>query len=513
MHIGGNGDDSGSLLFCDNNQNIIIVGHYNNVAQFDTIFLNSISIYGGAFVTKMDSLGNFLWAKRMVGTNTQYFHSVATDILDNIYVVGSFTETIYLDSLSFTGNGSADFVIAKYNSEGVLQWAKSAGGIDLDGGMSIICSDSLLFVGGEYRDSVYFDTTLLISNSNGYSDIFLACLDLDGNYQWIKTAGGIEWDVSRGITIDEESNIFLTGIYMNTAYFGDTSITSNGSSNAFIAKYDKNGQLKWVRSMGGSGDAWGRSVIISNNEIYVKGHFDGTAQFGPFSLNCQYDSDYFICKLDMNGNFLWAKSIETRLYFMDDFWNHSLESDEFGNIYITGWFMDSLVYDNLTVQSNGSYDIFVIKIDGDGNLIWCLTAGNNHSYGDYSRSIARDGNGNLYITGRFYSTLFFGDSSVSSYGSADVFVAKIHEEPLTVEYDKQSLTVNIFPNPASNVLNIFSNNNSIQEVEIINSKGECISKYNYPNLNYIDVSKFSRGIYFVRIFFTNMSFTKKIIII
>ncbi|MFA5782891.1 MAG: hypothetical protein WC868_11555, partial [Bacteroidales bacterium] len=278
-HGGGGGDDMGySITTSDNiNNNVILVGYYNNTAYFDAIFLNSISIYGGAFLTVMDTLGNFQWAKRMVGTNSSYFHSVVTDIYDNIYVVGSFAETIYIDSLSFTGNGSADFVIAKYNSEGVLQWAKSAGGIGLDAGVSITCSESLLFVSGEFKDSIYFDTTLLVSVSNGTSDIFLACFDFDGNYRWIKQAGGIGWDVSRGVTIDEESNIFLTGIFMNTAYFSDTSITSNGSSNAFIAKYDKNGQLKWVRSMNGTSDVWGRSVIISNNEIYVKGHFNGNA--------------------------------------------------------------------------------------------------------------------------------------------------------------------------------------------------------------------------------------------
>jgi len=250
-----------------------------------------------------------------------------------------------------------------------------------------------------------------------------------------------------------------------------------------------------------------------NNNLFLHGHFYGTAYFDGISLTSTGVSDYFISKLSPTGSVIWAKKIGVTVEPMDDFWNHTLVSDEQSNIYITGWFKDSLVYDSLAIQSNGSYDIFVLKIDNNGNLIWCLTAGNNHSYGDYSRSIARDNNGNLYITGRFYSTLFFGDSSITSYGSADVFVAKIRKEPLTVEFDKQTITVNIFPNPASNEIQIISDNNKIKEVEIFNIKGECVSRYNHTNMNYIDVSKLSKGAYFVRVIFKNITFTKKIIII
>ncbi|MFA4851532.1 MAG: T9SS type A sorting domain-containing protein [Bacteroidales bacterium] len=506
---GGISDDVGHCITTDSDANIIVGGLFNSTAYFDYLQITSMTYNGGGFIAKYDSLGNILWVRKITGTNTSCVQAITTDQNKNIYFTGHFTETTYIDTFSLTSNGSSDLFIGKYDEYGNLLWIKSAGGIDLDAGMTITCSDSLLFVGGEFRDSVYFDTTLLISNGN--SDIFLACMDFNGNYRWIKSEGGTGWDVSRGVTIDEESNIFLTGIFMNTAYFSDTSITSNGSSNAFIAKYDKNGQLQWVRSMNGTSDVWGRSVIISNNEIYVKGHFNGNAQFGTFNLNSQVFSDYFICKLDMSGNFLWAKQIETKLDFMDDFWNHSLESDEQGNIYVTGWFMDSLVYDNFTVQSNGSYDIFVMKIDSDGNLIWALTAGN--ASGDYSRSIARDDNGNLYITGRFYNTLFFGDSSVTSYGSADVFVAKIREEPVSVVYNEEntSLEITVYPNPATNYVNIGYPPMQFEKVEIVSINGKILRTYN-GNQNSLDVSGLASGVYFLKLDAGNMVYVKRVII-
>ncbi|MDY0143651.1 MAG: T9SS type A sorting domain-containing protein [Bacteroidales bacterium] len=510
---GGVSDDVGFSITNDHNNNILIVGKIVSVANFDSLAIASMTYNGGGFIAKYDSSGNVLWVNGISGTRTTAVQSIATDLNNNVYVCGHFTETTYVDTFSLTSNGSSDAFIGKYSANGNLLWIKSAGGIDLDGAMSLICSDSLLFVAGEFKDGIYFDTTLLVSSSVGNSDIFLACLDFNGNYKWVRQAGGNGWDVSRGIDIDNSSNIYLTGIFMETAYFDSLSVYSDGSGDAFLAKYDTNGNIHWVTPMLGTSHTWGRSVITCNDNIFVMGHFEGNVQFGSYNMVSQGYSDYFISKLDEYGNILWAKQITTTLDFIDDFWNHSLESDEQGNIYITGYFMDSLVYDSFSVQSNGSYDIFVMKIDNDGDLIWCLTAGNDHSYGDYSRSITRDNNGNLFITGRFYDTLCFGDSCVTSNGSADIFIAKISETPLNIEFVKETMQIDIFPNPASSFLNIISDDNEIQEVEIIDNNGKCISGYKDSDMSHIDVSDLSKGMYFVRVIYRNITITRKIIII
>jgi len=250
-----------------------------------------------------------------------------------------------------------------------------------------------------------------------------------------------------------------------------------------------------------------------NNNLFLHGHFYGTAYFDGISLTSTGVSDYFISKLSPTGSVIWAKKIGVTVEPMDDFWNHTLVSDEQSNIYITGWFKDSLVYDSLAIQSNGSYDIFVLKIDNNGNLIWCLTAGNNHSYGDYSRSIARDGNGNLYITGRFYSTLFFGDSSVTSYGSADVFVAKLHEDPVSVVYneDNTSLEITVYPNPATDYVNIGYPLMQFEKVEIVSIKGRVLRTFN-GNQNILDVSGLASGVYLLKLDAGKMIYVKRIII-
>ena len=260
-HAGGNSDDVGYSITTDNGNNIIIVGTFNNNASFGTDILSSISIYGGAFVAKIDSSGNFLWSRRVVGTHFTSVYSVTTDLYNCIYILGGFAETTNIETTTLVSNGSSDLFIAKLNYNGDLQWVISSGGIGIDGGMSLTCSDSLLFVCGEFRDSVYFDTTLLISNGN--SDIFLACLDFEGNYQWIKSAGGTLYDVSRSIALDNNTDIIIAGHINTSANFGetDTSIFTYGSADPFVAKYSPNGDFLWVNSFGGADGDRGISVI------------------------------------------------------------------------------------------------------------------------------------------------------------------------------------------------------------------------------------------------------------
>ncbi|MGM0651088.1 MAG: SBBP repeat-containing protein, partial [Bacteroidota bacterium] len=377
---GGGGDDVGYSITTDNNGNIIVAGLFNSTALFDELYITSMTYHSSGFIAKYDNTGNILWLNKISGTRTTYIHSITTDLNNHIYVCGHFTETTYAEADSLTSNGSSDAFIGKYDAQGNLMWIKSIGGIELDGSAGLICSDSLLFVAGEFRESACFDSTLLISAGN--SDVFLACLDFNGNYQWIKQAGGAHYDVPRSITIDNNSDVIIAGHINTNADFGnaDTSVNTYGSADPFVAKYSPDGTFQWVNSFGGIGGDRGISVISDiDNNLFLHGHFYGTAYFDTITLQSSGDEDYFISKLNSNGTVAWANKICTTVYPMDDNWNHTLENDEQGNIFITGWFMDSLSYDGYSVQSNGSYDIFVIKIDPNGDLIWCLTAGNDHS--------------------------------------------------------------------------------------------------------------------------------------
>ncbi|MBI4649166.1 MAG: hypothetical protein HY738_21880 [Bacteroidia bacterium] len=248
-HAGGVGDDVGYCVTTDNEENIIIVGSYNEIAYFGSIPLTSINIHGGAFIAKMDSFGNFFWAQKIVTTYTENIYSASIDNDNNIYITGRFSETMYIDTASFTSNGSGDIFIAKYSTEGNVIWIKTAGSTKLDGGVSIDCDNIAIYVCGEYRDTITFDSIQLFTGDG--AAIFIASLDFNGNYNWVKQAGGTGWDVPRSITIDSNSHILISGIFGDSLDFGDTTLYSNGNLDAFIAKFTPNGQLSWAHNMGG----------------------------------------------------------------------------------------------------------------------------------------------------------------------------------------------------------------------------------------------------------------------
>ncbi|MBI4645416.1 MAG: T9SS type A sorting domain-containing protein [Bacteroidia bacterium] len=175
--------------------------------------------------------------------------------------------------------------------------------------------------------------------------------------------------------------------------------------------------------------------------------------------------------------------------------------------------MDTLYYDDITIPSNGSYDIFVLKLDENGDCIWSLSAGNNHPSGDYSRSITRSPDGSLYITGRFYEYTYFGNEYVMSYGSADMFLAKIMEEPVSVIYHKTERQIVIYPNPAKNICNIIFQGGDIQKAMLVGLDGKPVLINEGCNINKINVSEIPPGVYVLRLYSENSIFFEKIIIL
>jgi hypothetical protein len=181
----------------------------------------------------------------------------------------------------------------------------------------------------------------------------------------------------------------------------------------------------WARSAGGMGDDRGRSVCTdASGNVYVTGYFySQSISFGSFTLNNANSTNYdlFIVKYDASGIPLWAQ----RAGGTSSEYAYGITTDAGGNVLLTGSFNSSSITFGSTVLTNTSAndDIFLVKYDPSGNVLWAKKAGSSSS--DIAQSVASDTAGNVVITGSFNSaSIVFGTDTLTNSGGRDVFVMK-----------------------------------------------------------------------------------------
>ncbi|MCK5052547.1 MAG: SBBP repeat-containing protein [Candidatus Cloacimonetes bacterium] len=470
IKAGGSDWDLGSGIAIDDNGNTYVTGSFRDTATFGSYSLSS-SGSGDIFIAKMDANGNWLWAIQAGGSGFDGGHGIAIDENGNSYVTGIFMDTATFGSYSLNSSGGYDIFVAKIDATGNWLWVTQAGESGWDSGNTIALDDN----GNSYLTGWFEGTTIFGSyslTSSGESDIFAAKMDANGNWQWATEAGGSGTDEGYTIATDDNGNSYVTGCFEGTATFGPYSLNSSGTYDIFVSKMDANGNWQWATEAGGSGTDEGFTIATDDNgNSYVTGCFEGTATFGPYSLSSSGDNDIFVAKMDTNGNWLWA----TKAGCSSSAWGNGIAIDDNGNSYVTGAFMDTVTFGSYSLNSSGSNDIFVAKIGTNGNWQWATKAGGN--YPDHGTAIAIDYNGNSYVTGFFNDTATFGSHDLTSNGEWDIFIAKLGNET-SVESGiiPTKMGLSNYPNPfnPSTTIEFSIQNNSKVKLTIHNTKGQKI---------------------------------------
>src|SRR5438045_1581227 len=269
----------------------------------------------------------------------------------------------------------------------------------------------------------------IISLFTGLSLSYVSFTQL--NLVWAKNVGGTSDVLGQAITTDAAGNVYTAGVFWETADFDSTSsLASAGNYDVFISKMDASGNFVWAKSMGGKSTDIDLSIAVDDfGNVYTTGDFWGTADFDPgpgiFSLTSAGNYDVFISKLDASGNFVWAKNMGGPLFDV----GYSIAVDGSGNVYAIGSCQDTADFDPgngiYNLESAGSDDIFITKLNSSGNFVWAKNMGGSLS--DVGHSIALDGLGNVYSTGWFYGTVDFDPSgkiyTLTSAGEDDVFIS------------------------------------------------------------------------------------------
>lgn len=379
--MGGFGFDRGMYISLDGTGNVCAVGFFKLIADFDPgpgIFNLTSAGNSDMFISKLDTSGNFIWAKRIGGTGEDRAISLALDAAGNVNVVGRFQQTVDFDPgpgiFNLSSAGDHDVSISKLSASGSFMWAIKMGNTAKDRGYGIAVDDfGYVYSVGSFQGTVDFDPgpgSHVLTPVSG-EDVFIQKLDSSGNFVWAKGFGGTSDDQGYDITIDLVGNVLTTGRFRGTVDFdpgpGTFNLTGAGFDDVFISKLDGNGDFLWARSMGGSQDERGNSISTdSSGNVFTTGQFAGTVDFDPgagtFNLTSAGGDDIFISKLDASGNFDWAKSMGAA----GDDKGSEIFADDSDNIFITGDFRNTVDFDpgtnTVNLTSLGQSDLFIQKL-------------------------------------------------------------------------------------------------------------------------------------------------------
>ncbi|MBK7570143.1 MAG: SBBP repeat-containing protein [Bacteroidetes bacterium] len=365
---------------------------------------------------------SFKWAKSGVSQGYDYGNAITSDDSGNVYVTGQLEfRCDFGGGVAYTTAGKHDILLGKYATDGTLKWVKRAGGVGGDVGWGIgVDRVGNIYSTGEFEGTAGWGPgdSMTVWGSN---DIYLTKHSNSGQLIWAKKFGYTSDDKARALVVDRDGNIYLTGYFSGTARFGSINVTSSGNNDVFIAKIDSAGDPQWVRKGGGSREDRGRGVALDRQgNVFITGTFTQSANFSGTTLNSQGKNSLFVTKYDNNGNFQWAKGAGT---CCDTTRGNAISVDLNGDAYIAGYFKDNTTIGSNSFTAFGSSDIFVAKYNGsNGNVIWSKQAGG--PYEDLAFACAFDTVKNqLYVTGQVDDHGNFGSIYVGSAGNRDVVIA------------------------------------------------------------------------------------------
>lgn len=350
---GGYGD--ATCVAADASGNVYITGDFfSGPLTFGTTTLTNAGS-NDIFLAKYDASGNVVWAKSVGGPSQDYSRGLATDLTGNVYITGYFlSPSLVFGTDTLKHITGADVFVAKYNASGNAVWArgakKTSGDPAVSNSVATDASGNVFMTGYFQSPRLIFGTDTLTNTipGGGNNNIFLTKYNALGNLVWAKSAGGI----STSVSTDVNGNAFIIG-----------SLSFTSVVNAFLAKYDASGNMAWAASAIGASPQG--VATDANGNVLITGYFgSANSTFGTITLTSAGSSDIFLAKYDATGNAVWAKSAGGT----DSDKAYGVSTNASGDVFVAGDFLSpaisfgSIILTNTANQTGGINDIFVAKV-------------------------------------------------------------------------------------------------------------------------------------------------------
>jgi formylglycine-generating enzyme required for sulfatase activity len=353
------------------------------------------------------------WDKTYGGSANDYAYSALLTNDDGYLLVGK-SESGAGGDKTQSGQGWSDIWVVKIDADGNKSWDKSYGGSSHDyANAALSTNDGGYLLVGVSESGADGDKT---QSSQGGNDIWVVKIDADGNKVWDKAYGGGGSEYANAALSTNDGGYLLVG-NSGSGADGDKTQSGQGWFDIWVVKIDADGNKVWDKSYGGSGQDYAKATLLTNDDGFLLiGHSRSGAD-GDKTQSSQGGNDIWVVKIDADGNKVWDKSYGGSGH---DYANAALSTNDGG--YLLVGHSESGADGDKTQSSQGGNDIWVVKIDADGNKVWDKAYGGSGNDIAYSAlSTIDDG---FLLVGESNSGTG-GDKTQSSQGEEDYWAVKI----------------------------------------------------------------------------------------
>lgn len=341
------GTSVGHNLAVDPLGNCYVTGSFDTTTTFGA---TNISSAGGSdvFLAKYDRSGALLWVTRQGGAFDDSGRGVAADGTNGCFVTGLLQ--------SSSSAASRDIFLAKYSANGLLQWQRQPASTSSDAGMAAASDEK----GNGYITGWFTGTANFISTNVtalGSRDIFVAKYNNAGTLLWVATMGGAGGDEGKGVGVDTNGNVYVTGSFN----IGGGN-TSNDAEKLLLTKLSSAGTLLWQRELLASFDYFDfSSATDRSGNTWVVGGVRGSGTLNGVPVTSTGSYDAVIAKYDAAGTLIWISQVSGAGSAI----LHRVAPDSAGRCYLTGEFDGGATFGNTNLTSAGGTDILVARLGSE----------------------------------------------------------------------------------------------------------------------------------------------------
>lgn len=456
---------------------------------------------------KTDLNGNKSWEK-VIGTVLSDELHTLQQTSDGGYIFGGHSNGSAGDK-SQSSSGGHDYWFVKTDNTGNKLWDASFGGNQNDI-LKVIrqTTDGGYILGGHSLSTLSGNKS---EASKGMLDFWIVKVAASGMKQWDRTIGSASED-EFGTLIQTADGGFILGGKSDGNIGADKTQNSKGGNDFWIVKLDANGNKIWDKTLGGPANETLSALIQTPDGGFVVGGASGSGVGGDKTQASKGDEDYWIVKVDAQGNKVWDKSFGGN---GNDLLQALIKTPE-GGFLLGGDSWSGISGDKTEPnRSAGAFalsDYWLVRLDGNGNKLWDKTLGG--TFHDFCSALQITADGGYLIGGTSESGIG-GDKSQPAQGGSDYWIVKLAPDVLGIK-EKTADILKLYPNPTTGKVNLDLKNHLGGEIAVFNALGQCVLKKSISSNNHqplqLDLSNSAKGIYTVQVITGKQSTIKKVVL-